>query len=69
MARRKLDKELKKLINNMRKMIEDSVKADCNEAETRRRVERIFETLMGYDTFKHLTRELAVRGSWRDRTC
>jgi hypothetical protein len=44
-------------------MIEDSEKADCNEAETRRRIERIFENLMGYDAFKHLSRERAVRGA------
>ena len=35
---------------------------NCNEAETRRRIERLLENLMGYDTFKHLSRERAVRG-------
>ncbi len=42
-------------------MIQEAEKADSNEAETRRRIERIFENLMGYDVFKHLSRERAVR--------
>ncbi|MCK4948244.1 MAG: type I restriction enzyme HsdR N-terminal domain-containing protein [Candidatus Aureabacteria bacterium] len=44
-------------------MIQEAEKADCNEAETRRRIERIFENLMGYNVFKHLSRERAVRGA------
>ncbi len=60
MARQKLDKETKKAILAARNMIEAVAKADGNEAETRRRVERIFESLMGYDTLKHITREHAV---------
>jgi len=44
-------------------MIQEAEKLDCNEAETRRRIERIFETLMGYDAFKHMSRERAVRGA------
>jgi len=43
-------------------MIEAVAKADGNEAETRRRVERIFESLMGYDVLKHITREYAIHG-------
>jgi len=43
-------------------MIEAVAKMDGNEAETRRRVERIFESLMGYDVLKHITREYAVHG-------
>jgi len=62
MARQKLDKETKKAILAARNMIEVVAKADGNEAETRRRVERIFESLMGYDTLKHITREHAVHG-------
>ncbi len=62
MARQKLDKETRKAILNARKMIEAVAKADGNEAETRKRVDRIFETVMGYDTFKHITREHAVHG-------
>lgn len=62
MARQKLDKEVKKAITNARKMIDDVSKTDGNEAETRRRVERIFETLMGFDVLKHISREHAVHG-------
>jgi len=62
MARQKLDREVRKAILSARNMIEAVAKADGNEAETRRRVERIFESLMGYDTLKHITREHAVHG-------
>ena len=63
MPRVALDKETKKAILDARSMIQAAEKADCNEAETRRRIERIFESLMGYDAFKHLSRERAVRGA------
>jgi len=63
MARQKIDKEVKKQILDARNIIKTAEKADCNEAETRRRIERIFENLMGYDPFKHLSRERAVRGA------
>lgn len=49
-------------LRNARKLIEDVHRADGNEAETRRRAERIFETVMGYDAFAHLSREHAVHG-------
>jgi len=38
------------------------VKADSNEAETRRRIERMFESLMGYNALVHITREHSVHG-------
>lgn len=63
MPRTSLDKETKRAILDARSMIQAAEKADCNEAETRRRIERIFEALMGYDAFKHLSRERAVRGA------
>jgi hypothetical protein len=63
MPRTALDKETKRAILDARSMIQAAEKADCNEAETRRRIERIFESLMGYDAFKHLSRERAVRGA------
>ena len=63
MPRTALDKETKRAILEARSMIQAAEKADCNEAETRRRIERIFESLMGYDAFKHLSRERAVRGA------
>jgi hypothetical protein len=61
-AKQKLDKEVRKAILDARKMIEAVAKADGNEAETRRRVERIFESLMGYDVLKHISREYAIHG-------
>lgn len=49
-------------IKEARKLIEEVQKIDGNEAETRRRVERLFESIMGYDAFRHLSREHAVHG-------
>lgn len=63
MARAKVDKETRRAILDARSMIVAAEKSDCNEAETRRRIERMFETLMGYDPFTHLSRERAVRGA------
>jgi hypothetical protein len=65
MPRQKLDKETRSAIKEARKLVEEIAKVDANEAETRRRVERIFAILMGYDVFKHVTREqaIAVAGS------
>jgi len=62
MAKPKISKEQRKAIRDAQKMIEQVMKMDGNEAETRRRVERIFENVMGYDVLKHLSRERAVRG-------
>ena len=45
-----------------RGMVELLARQDGNEAETRRRVERIFETVLGHDPFAHLSREHAVHG-------
>jgi len=69
MARQKIDKETRKVLNEARKMIEDTMKADGNEAETRRRVERMFSSIMGYDVFKHITREHAVKGAGETEYC
>ena len=63
MARKAMDKALRREILDTRNVIQQAEKADCNESETRRRIERIFENLMGYDPFKHLSRERAVRGA------
>lgn len=62
MAKLKISKEQRKAIRDARRMIEEVVKVDGNEAETRRRVERIFESVMGYNVLKHLSRERAVQG-------
>lgn len=56
-------KEQRKAIRDARKIVEEVLKMDGNEAETRRRVERIFESVMGYNAFKHLSRERAVKGA------
>ncbi len=58
----KLDKNTKKAILNVQKMIGEIAKADSNEAETRKYIDHILETLMGYDRFKHITQEYAIRG-------
>lgn len=63
MPRTAIDKEVKRSILDTRRMIQQAEKSDCNEAETRRRIERMFESLMGYDVLRHLSRERAVRGA------
>ncbi len=63
MARKTIDKETRRKIYDARNMIDKLMKSDGNEAETRRRVERIFEKVMGYDAFEHLSRERAIRGA------
>ncbi|OGP59996.1 MAG: hypothetical protein A2V67_00840 [Deltaproteobacteria bacterium RBG_13_61_14] len=61
MKKTKLNRETKKKILEARELIEVVKKTDGNEAETRSRIERIFEMLLGYDVFKHISRETAVR--------
>ena len=63
MPRKTIDKELRRRISDARRLIDKLMKADGNEAETRRRVERIFEKVRGYDAFVHLSRERAIRGA------
>ena len=63
MAKEKVPKEIRDAIHNAKNMVETIFKDDANEAETRRRVERIFENVLGYDAFKHLSRERAVKGA------
>ncbi|MDD5191022.1 MAG: type I restriction enzyme HsdR N-terminal domain-containing protein [Dehalococcoidales bacterium] len=55
-----MDKNTRKSLTEARELIDGIVKIDANEAETRRRVEHLFHFLMGYDEFKHLTREYTV---------
>ena len=62
MAKRAIQADTRKAIVSARRLIEDVVKSDGNEAETRRRVERILETVTSYD-LKHLSREHAVKGA------
>ena len=63
MAKSTLDPETRRRIRQARRMMREAEKNDCNEAETRRRIERIFDSLMGYDALEHLSRERAVRGA------
>jgi predicted type IV restriction endonuclease len=62
MPKTTIDKDEKKALINAKKLVESVLKADGNEAETRRRVERIFASVLGYDVFKHISREYAVHG-------
>ena len=62
MAKQRIPAEVRKQIRSAQKTIEEVAKSDGNEAETRRRVERIFESIMGYDIC-HLSREHAVKGA------
>ena len=61
--RAKVDKDVRKSIIEARRLMQDAEKADANEAEVRRRIERIFESIMGFDVFKYLSRERAVKGA------
>jgi hypothetical protein len=63
MAKRSLDKDIKKTIFEARNLVAAISKADSNEAETRKRIDHILERVMGYDTFKHLTQEYAIHGA------
>jgi hypothetical protein len=69
MARRSLDKDIKKAILEGRSMVEAIAKVDASEAETRRRIDHIFEMLMGYDRFKHITEEYAIKGAGDTTHC
>ena len=62
MIKQKLDKETKKAILKARNLIETLAKADGNETETRKNVNHIFGTVMGYDIFSHITSEYAISG-------
>ena len=69
MRKRGLDKDIRKAILEARSMIEAIAKTDAGEAETRKRIDYIFEVLMGYDRFKHLTEEYAVKGAGDTTHC
>ena len=46
-----------------RRLIRDALETDQNEADTRRRIERILEKVCEVDPLIHLSRERAVRGA------
>ena len=55
--------DIKKYIREACGWMEELQKQDGNEAETRRRIERMLERICGYDAFKHLSREDSVKGA------
>ena len=63
MPKQAIDGDIRKKIRDARSMMDAVIKADGNEAETRRRVERIFGSLMGYDVLKHISREHAIKAT------
>ena len=69
MPKPSLDKATKKALLDARSLVEAIVKADSNEADTRARVRHIFGTIMGYDTFKHITAEYAIHGAGNTVHC
>ena len=69
MRKHGLDKDIKKAIFEARSMVEAIAKVDASEAETRRRIDHIFEVLMGYDRFKHITEEYAIKGAGDTTHC
>lgn len=62
MGKEKVSKEKRKAITDARRWVTQIFELDSNEAETRKRVERIFEFVMGYDVFKNISRERVVNG-------
>lgn len=69
MAQQKLDKEVRKALNDARKIISAAVEANVNEADTSSRIERMFESIMGYDVLKHITHEFATHGIGDSEYC
>jgi predicted type IV restriction endonuclease len=69
MPKHSLDKDTKKAIFEARSLVEAIAKADSGEAETRKRIDHIFEVLMGYDRFKHMTEEYAIHGAGETTHC
>ncbi len=69
MAPKRIVDEPLKAIQDARELVAHITKLDSNEAETRRRVERIFESCMGYDPFKHISREHAIHGTGDTEHC
>jgi predicted type IV restriction endonuclease len=62
MSKKQVHEDTMKALFEIKDMIELINQANSNEAETRRRIERVFASLMGYDVFKHITREHSIRG-------
>jgi hypothetical protein len=69
MPKYSIDKATRKAILESRRMVEGIAKSDSGEAETRRRIIQFFVSLMGYDRFKHMTEEYAIRGAGDTTHC
>jgi len=69
MAKQRLDKETKKALLDTRKMIEDIIRQDSNEDETRKRINYAFQNIMGYNIYRDVTSEYAIRGAGNTVHC
>jgi hypothetical protein len=69
MPKQSLDKATRKAILEARSMVEAIAKADSGEAETRKRIDHIFQAVMGYDRFKDMTEEYQIRGAGETTHC
>ena len=69
MAKQRLDKETKKALLDTRKMIEDIIRQDSNEDETRKRINYAFQNIMGYNIYRDVTSEYAIRGAGNTVRC
>jgi len=69
MSKHGLDKDIKKAILEARSMVEAIAKTDSGEAETRARIDKMFQAIMGYDRFKHMTEEYAIKGAGDTTHC
>jgi hypothetical protein len=56
------DSPVRKAILEARDVVNDLVSRDVNEAETRHHLVRIFDRVLGFDPYKHLSMEYAVHG-------
>jgi len=62
MSKQVTRQDMPKILSSIKEMVSEIDKVDANEAETRRRVERIFDQIMGYDVMRHITREHSIQG-------
>lgn len=69
MAKQRLDKETKKALLDTRKMIEDIIRQDSNEDETRKRINYAFQNIMGYNIYRDVTSEYAIHGAGNTVYC
>lgn len=53
-------------IRRFAKIFKDAADGNLNEADTVQRVTRFFEEVLGYDPFREITREHAIKGTYVD---